>query len=305
MSDWYTCECGKSFDDPQSYNGHKTHCREHYLAVYGTDKKYIENKQLDLNKIEKMNIARRSQAIKFKEAKKLELDKWIAEQHKCEKCGKIMTEKYGSGRFCCRSCSNSKQHSEDSKLKTSLSLKKFYCNIEHEEYFCEVCGKKLRNKKKTGLCQTCLRTTDYGKSVMSEAGKVAYEKMKVEGKHHPWQSRNITSYAEQFWKNVLDLNLIQYQRELPVKHDNSNYFIDFYIRVGEYNIDLEIDGKQHLYEDRIESDKIRDAYLTSLGYLVYRIAWNELSSDEGKKQMEKKINDFLVFYNTLLLHSVV
>ena len=40
----------------------------------------------------------------------------------CEKCGKVMIEKYGSGRFCSRSCANSKSKSLESKLKTSNSM---------------------------------------------------------------------------------------------------------------------------------------------------------------------------------------
>lgn len=36
-------------------------------------------------------------------------------------------------------------------------------------------------------------------------------------------------------------------------------------------IDLEIDGKQHKYSENIIHDKIRDEYLISLGYIVYRI----------------------------------
>lgn len=49
--------------------------------------------------------------------------KWAKEEHTCEKCGKVMTEYYGSGRFCCKSCANSHERTEESKLKTSRSVK--------------------------------------------------------------------------------------------------------------------------------------------------------------------------------------
>ena len=64
-------------------------------------------------------------------------------------------------------------------------------------------------------------------------------------------------------------------------------------------IDLEIDGKQHEYEDRKKHDIERDRYLRSKGYLVYRIKWNEINSENGKQLMKSKIDDFLLFYNSI------
>ena len=39
------------------------------------------------------------------------------------------------------------------------------------------------------------------------------------------------------------------------------------------NIALEIDGKQHEYADRKESDKKKDKYLIDNGWKVSRIKW--------------------------------
>lgn len=49
------------------------------------------------------------------------------------------------------------------------------------------------------------------------------------------------------------------------------YFLDFLIEKNGKKIDLEIDGKQHEYEDRKAHDILRDQYLTDLGFIVYRI----------------------------------
>ena len=71
---------------------------------------------------------------------------------------------------------------------------------------------------------------------------------------------------------MLDNNNIQYVLNKPIKRlDGHCYFLDFYIEVNDYMLDLEIDGKQHTYDDRVESDKRRDEYLTSVGYVVYRV----------------------------------
>lgn len=118
------------------------------------------------------------------------------------------------------------------------------------------------------------------------------------GTFNGWKSRNVKSYAEIFWEKVLNNNNIEFEREVPVKKDNNinNYFLDFKIVSGEKILDLEIDGKQHLYEERAKSDEVRDNYLRSLNYIVYRISWNEINTESGKLAMKKKIDDFLDFY---------
>ena len=176
-----------------------------------------------------------------------------------------------------------------------------YCNLRfgqrHQSHL------KLHNKSindlfaEFGAEYKNISDNTFAKKV--EAGKVVQQRLLDEGTHNGWQSRNITSYAEQFWVHVLENNGIKYIREVPVKHDKSNYFLDFVIEHNGKLIDLEIDSKQHTYEDRIQSDVIRDLYLTEQGYLVYRIAWNEVSSELGKEQMSQKINDFLKFYRAL------
>ena len=32
----YKCICGKEFNDKQKFNGHKSHCKEHQQAKYGS-----------------------------------------------------------------------------------------------------------------------------------------------------------------------------------------------------------------------------------------------------------------------------
>ena len=67
--------------------------------------------------------------------------------------------------------------------------------------------------------------------------------------------------------DVLKNNNINYKHNYPF----GKYFLDFYIEIGNRKIDLEIDGKQHLYEDRKQSDIIRNKYVISQGLEVYRI----------------------------------
>ena len=77
---------------------------------------------------------------------------------------------------------------------------------------------------------------------------------------------------------------------------DSNYFLDFYIPDG--NIDLEIDGKQHEYEDRKVQDQIRDFHI-SKQFKVYRIKWRSINTDDGKKYIKEEIEKFLKFHKML------
>lgn len=60
----------------------------------------------------------------FTRGQKNNLQLWLSEKHTCENCGKIMTEKYGSGRFCCSFCAHVRQQSEETKEKISSTLAK-------------------------------------------------------------------------------------------------------------------------------------------------------------------------------------
>ena len=82
---------------------------------------------------------------------------------------------------------------------------------------------------------------------------------------------------------------------MGVENDDSNYFLDFYLK--DKNIDLEIDGKQHNYEDRIENDELRDFTLIKNGFIVYRIKWKEIQTNDGKNYIKNEIDKFLEFYN--------
>ena len=184
---------------------------------------------------------------------------------------------------------------------------------------CVYCGKTIYAKFYKGVyCYDCaekhnlpnLMTYDEnGKTIPSktipskkriQSGREVQQRLLDAGLHKGWQSRNIISYPEQFWMEVLRNNNIEYSFNHVVNKkthlgldDNSNYFLDFLING---NIDLEIDGKQHKYEDRAESDRIRDEILMKNNFIVYRVEWNEINSETGKQLMKEKIDNFLEFY---------
>lgn len=304
------CEfCGKEIDQNQIY-GSGRFCN-----------KKCQARKAFLNASRQANLNRKQRAA----AKRKTVT--------CPACGKEFITV--NGKFCSRYCSNhytgnkSRVISEESKKKTSETLKNYYKNNEdarrkaseaayraaetrfHRHYERKIligferlcsCGKKITRYNKSGLCQNCLRYTEKGKQLMSNASKTAMSKVIAEGRHKGWQSRSITSYAEKFWIKVLDNNKIQYQREFTARYGEKateRYFLDFYIEKNGHKIDLEIDGKQHSYQDRADADILRDERLTNLGYKVYRIKWNEISSEDGKLLMKSKIDNFINWYHNL------
>ena len=113
----YKCECGKEFTNPQSFNGHKSSCKIHLTAL---GKPLTRSSLYNPESQAKAHATvARNYALKREEA----LSRWVAEQHVCETCGKVMTEKFGSGRFCSRACANTRSHSEETRKKQSIATK--------------------------------------------------------------------------------------------------------------------------------------------------------------------------------------
>lgn len=294
----YICTCGKQFDNSQAYNGHRCHCKQYQIETYG-EEHYQKNKELILARCANASKTLHNTLLKKKQER---LEKWVSEQHTCEHCGKIMTEKYGSGRFCSKICGCSHRHlSENSRKKISETLKAHFekTTNKKEPPKCSICGKPLKKQPKTGLCQDCLRYTEAGRKIRSDISQKSQKNIIAEGRHKGWQPRNIKSKSEEYFAQILDTNKIEYKREFPVKHINQNYLLDFFICKNNKLVDVEIDGKQHNYKDRIKLDKIRDEFLQQKGYIIYRIKWPYRNSVNSQQLIKNNIDNFISFYNNL------
>jgi very-short-patch-repair endonuclease len=163
-----------------------------------------------------------------------------------------------------------------------------------KKLICIGCGKVLKKKTKYGKCKECYVKDDQYKKLCSERMKKRVE----DGIHSGWKvrSKNNPSYPEQFFMKVLDNNDIEYEFELP----SCGFFIDFAIG----NIALEIDGKQHLEEDRKERDRRKDKALEKEGWLVYRIPWKSINSKSGKQYIKEEIEKFLDFYRMYFKENI-
>lgn len=239
----------------------------------------------------------------------------------CPYCGNIV--KKTGNKFCNSSCSASftnkgKIVSNETKIKIRTKLKGRKLSEEEKEKRRKIPNKHLKHGKYcTGtksreckLCGTIFLPIIINRGKRSRAkfcsdlcrNKYASELKKNDvknGTHKGWQSRNIESYPEKFFKKVLANNNIKYEHNYPVNKkelgldDPYNYFLDFFIESKK--IDLEIDGKQH--KERKEHDEQRDDILIKNGYYVYRIKWKNISTKIGQEYIKSEIDKFLKFYN--------
>ena len=257
------------------------------------------------------NKSVKNAVIKFCKLKNLNPEEIISKNskkpNKCLYCGKELT---GDGKytkkFCNLSCSasfNNKRRkiSDETKQKIQLSLLQKNSEEKKNEYIirkCVVCGEEFRvfriKNGKLSKAITCSETCR--RDLISNSCKKAMDIVMSEGRHQGWKSRNIISYPEKFWMEVLSNNNIEYKHNYPF----GKYFLDFYIEIDGRKIDLEIDGKQHKYADRHESDIVRDEFVKSRGVEVFRIDWNSINTEDGKKLMKEKIEEFLNFIGKII-----
>lgn len=147
MEKVYKCECGKQFLNSQSFNGHKSHCKVHNISKYG-NLEHITARELKMSATKRLKAAE-LRLLKSQE-KELLSDNWQANNFRCATCGCILTSYYGSGKYCSRSCANSRRKSAASNSKTSNSLKltsKTRYNLNPK--FCAHCGIALSYELRT------------------------------------------------------------------------------------------------------------------------------------------------------------
>lgn len=200
---------------------------------------------------------------------------------------------------CARSFASKAKRKEINE-KVSKTIIAFYdkkgrTSKKQKIFKCKTCQKPI-GKNVFGYCQECYRKTP----LYRENTRKGILKCISEGRHKGWTSRFFVSYAEKFFIKVLDENGFKdkYIHEYKIPKSNfvkesGNWFLDFFFEKGK--VDLEIDGKQHDYPDRIIKDKIRDKILTENGYLVYRIKWKNITTESGSNYMSNEINKLLTF----------
>ena len=251
---------------------------------------------------------------------KKKIGKSVAKEHQyiCSECGKTFMHQ-GTAihtTYCDKCFLKINGYAREYFKSHNKKIKKN--DTELHSSTCNGCGKIIWSKTSDIVyCYDCCEHLNkhvhqlydlYGHRIVSDKTRQKLKQRAQErianGTHIGWKIRPIESYPEKFWKQVLSNNGIEFEFNFYIQKkelglDNlAGYFLDFKLK---NKIDLEIDGKQHKYEDRIQSDKIRDDALIKHGWKVYRIEWNEINSENGKQLMKDKINKFISWYNINVL----
>ena len=160
-------------------------CRGAKNGHYGM--KHSEETKKHISDIKKVQSAIR---------KKAKLDDWISEKHLCEVCGKIMTKKYGSGRFCSKACSYKSisiknkaiPHTKEWNKKVSNALTGKEFSKEHCAKISEVAKTRLKDSTKNPMYgkhhseETRIKISESLKSIEINSSRFAGHKHTNESK---------------------------------------------------------------------------------------------------------------------------
>ena len=216
---------------------------------------------------------------------------------KCENCNNEHDGSFASGRFCSKKCSRAfstkaKRKEINKKVSKTLSKGNIYNKI------CPYCKKEFITtiKRRIYCSRFCATKFTNNKPEVKEKIKKTKLKSLNEGKFVGWPSRKNKnpSYPEQYFINLFNAeNILDWKREYKI----GKWFADF-IWIYKKLI-LEIDGSQHKLKDRIESDRLKDLYIKSKGFLIFRIEWFNPVNEKSKKKLYNQIESFKKLYNSL------
>ena len=276
-------------------------------------KKYknITQAAMDIVGVPYYNGATKRMFLKHLEENNIQIDDIIEKKQirKCKECGIELNS--SKKIFCSSSCAakynnRNRKHSSATKEKISNSVKlaheksvaEIRKNWERKdlphELICKHCGKKFysRNVGQIYCSKQCMhQDAEY-------ANKIRNLKLDAikNGTIIRWTPRNVESRFEAIWQSLLDEHRIIYKKE-----DNSHkpYRMDFCVIKDQNKIDVEIDGKQHTYKDRVKHDVERDESFVSAGYLVYRVAVPQKRNIDIEGYLMHEFDKFLEFYQSI------
>lgn len=193
--------------------------------------------------------------------------KWVRNGSEVKKIGKDQLETYLSNGWVIGRVETKAKQKSKSDLKYEL--------------VCIQCESPFRWYRKKETCsEICAKKL---------TGSRAAKTMKVRGTFSGWHNRKgERSYPEHYFEDVFKNEGIT--GWIPDKKVG-RWFIDF--AFNDKMIALEIDGKQHKYPDRAESDRLKDEYLKSQGWKVIRVDWFNPRTEDGRDKLHPQVKQVL------------
>lgn len=162
---------------------------------------------------------------------------------------------------------------------------------------CKNCGNDFQVKRKVQkYCnRRCAQTMSHDMSVEQKhkMSLIATRRHVSGDTSIGWQSRNKSSYAENYFESVFTKEGLTYEREKRI----GKWFADFYFDA--IKLVVEIDGRQHQDDDRKIKDAEKDAYLTENGFTVIRIKWK--GTNNKYEYYRKYVQHILTMFNDATL----
>ena len=154
---------------------------------------------------ERISKIKREKGAEIRQAR---LQQWISEQPICEVCKKIMTVKYGSGRFCSTECKNaymsiiqkSKPHAAEHNKKVSEALKGKKFSTEHKAKISELAKNRMSTPENNPMYGK--HHSDETKAHWSEVRKGKHYGTGFTGKHHSDETKQKISQSLKRKKGV-------------------------------------------------------------------------------------------------------
>lgn len=286
----YTCECGKIFTKAASFNGHKSNCKIHHIAKYG-DLSVYENKQAAF---QSGAAVARSHMLSLRSEQKIakqkaQEDDWTSKPRYCERCNSLMLEKFGSGRFCSRSCANS-GHDQKSSLTRSESAHKAGKLIGEQKHK-ETLTNYYKNPSRCDICNTPLpwerrnRKTCSKECYSAKRANIRFDTMSKISINHG----NLHNHRFGFYKGIecdssWELAFLLYHLDIgsQIKRNSDKFLYEFDGKVRSYYPDFIIDNVY--YEIKGYKD---DAYFEKV---------NQFPKDQVLVVIDKDLISFYLHY---------
>lgn len=243
----------------------------HYLANHGTEEQQRKQKSGIGHGAYKSVTAQHSKKIKMVELYK-------SNPNYCTHCNNELEYPKRKNKFCSSVCAASHNNklrptrTSASKLKTSVSLKSRTAPFTRVKFCsCEVCGNSFMwnsvTKGSNRFCSSVCQNTHISVVVSNRLKNPIYRKTHNYGRgKRSWME---TSFET--WLNENNVSSFSTETHFWNHETNKNIFVDFLFE--DLKLIIELDGTQH--RNTVEKDRIRDKFLTSVGYNVVRISYND------------------------------
>lgn len=269
----YKCICGKTFNNSQACNMHMGRCNVYMQSIGRLDKKIS-------NDYKNAEIGRKSAQKNAELRRQQKINKWISEQHRCEHCGKIMTEKFGSGRFCSVSCANSKKHSAETKRKISEGVKLHVNSNSMNKIVGEAYHKRCveRYEKNPRYCKCCGNALPYSKRFNKTCSDVCLQTIYSEsGKRvASIQSESRRSRAEKYFCELCENHFKSVRHNESIFNDwDADIIIDDYkiaiLWNGPWHYRTVMKNQKSSLEQIQNRDRLKCSEIIKCGYVPYMI----------------------------------